>query len=135
MYDTHINRDCVRRGQGSAYDCTVQEWSVSVNGGCRVRWFSYLLPELVSFSVLPQRAGICVPLVAAWMQTGVGLLVKVRLLVLGTVGRVGERLVAVLAHVRLLPRVGAQVDLEVLEPRERLRAARELQGGREGGGW
>ena len=49
-------------------------------------------------------------------------------LVLGAVGRVAERLAAslILAHVRLLAGVRAQVSLEVLQPRVRLVAALKL---------
>ena len=51
-------------------------------------------------------------------------------LVLGAVAGVAEGLEAagVLTHVRLLPRVAAQVNLQVLQPREGLGAALELQG-------
>ena len=55
--------------------------------------------------------------------------VQVGALVLGAVAGVAEGLEAagVLAHVGLLPRVAAQVDLQVLQPREGLGAALELQ--------
>ena len=51
--------------------------------------------------------------------------VDVRAVMLGAVGRVAERLVAavVLAEVRPLASVRANVNLEVLQPRERLTAA------------
>jgi len=55
----------------------------------------------------------------------------VRALVLGPVAGVAEGLEAagpVLAGVRLLARVAAQVDLQVLQPGERLGAALELRG-------
>ena len=56
--------------------------------------------------------------------------VQVGALVFGAVAGVAEGLLAagVLAQVGLLPRVAAQVDLQVLQPREGLGAALELQG-------
>ena len=55
--------------------------------------------------------------------------VEVGALVLGTVAGVAEGLLTawVLAQVRLITRVAPQVDLEILQPREGLAAALELQ--------
>lgn len=65
-----------------------------------------------------------------WDRYSLAYLVGVRaVLVLGPVRGVGEGLVAalVLAHVGLLPRVGAQVRLEVLQAGVGLEAALELR--------
>jgi len=80
----------------------------------------------VVLDVLPQARGVSVALVAARHRTLVRLRGEVGALVLGAVAGVGERLAAAPAtHVRPLPRVRALVDLQVLEPGERLAAPGE----------
>jgi len=85
-----------------------------------------LVLRAVVLDMFPQTGGVGVALVAARHRALVGLRGQMRALVLGAVAGVGEGLpAAAAAHVRPLARVRTLVDLQVLQPTERLAAAGE----------